>query len=151
VTFWNPNFDYDVINNPKPEDKKKSQARHSGGTCEFSLSYDGGKSFGVIGTYKKSCPDSKFTLNALCCQKAKLKETVLVFYAWPITIPEEAPACEECIFAWSWINASGRYEFYSKCLLFLSCSFTALLRGRHLTTRTKSELCRCRDRVFCER
>lgn len=51
------------------------QARHGGGTCEFSLSYDGGKSFHVIATYTKTCPDAG--------------------YEWPVKIPKNAPSCHD--------------------------------------------------------
>lgn len=55
--------------------KNIEQARHGGGMCEFSLSYDGGKSFHVIGTYTKTCPDAA--------------------YKWPIKIPDNVPSCND--------------------------------------------------------
>lgn len=70
-------------------------ARHGGGYCQFSLSYDGDKSFIVIGEYDKSCPNAA--------------------YPWPVLIPETVPACERCTFAWSWINSIGNKEFYMNC------------------------------------
>jgi len=48
VKFFNQNFP-----ELKNEDKQKDQARHNGGLCEFSLSYDGGKTYTVIASYKK--------------------------------------------------------------------------------------------------
>ncbi|KAG0346288.1 hypothetical protein BG004_001996 [Podila humilis] len=51
------------------------QARHGGGMCEFSLSYDGGKSFHVIATYTKTCPDAAFE--------------------WPVKIPENIRSCDD--------------------------------------------------------
>ncbi|RIA91932.1 Lytic polysaccharide monooxygenase, partial [Glomus cerebriforme] len=80
-------------------DKQKDQARHNGGLCEFSLSYDGGKTYTVIATYKKTCPD-------------------IFFDGWKVKIPENAPSCDSpgnCIFSWSWINAVGNREFYQNC------------------------------------
>jgi len=94
ITFWNPNFP----NGPSPADAKSDQARHNGGLCEFALSYDGGKTYTVIGTYHKTCPD--------------------IFFSWPIKIPDNAPNCDnpgQCIFSWSWINAVGNREFYQNC------------------------------------
>ncbi|KAI8597399.1 hypothetical protein EDD21DRAFT_447050 [Dissophora ornata] len=73
-----------------------NQARHAGGLCEFSLSYDQGKTFGVFARYHGSCPD--------------------MFYDWPIKLPENLPPCESCILGWSWINAAAtKAEFYMGC------------------------------------
>ena len=35
---------------------------------------------------------------------------------WPVKIPENSPSCERCTFAWSWVNAIGNREYYSKSL-----------------------------------
>ncbi|CAG8484288.1 10859_t:CDS:2 [Ambispora gerdemannii] len=94
VKFWNPNFP----NGPQPGDESKNQARHNGGLCEFALSYDGGQTYTVIGTYHQTCPD--------------------IFYSWKVKIPDAAPSCDtpgKCIFSWSWINALGNREFYQNC------------------------------------
>ncbi|CAB4414146.1 unnamed protein product [Rhizophagus irregularis] len=94
VKFFNQNFP-----KLKDEDKQKDQARHNGGLCEFSLSYDGGKTYTVIASYKKTCPD-------------------IFFEGWKVKIPENAPSCDSpgnCIFSWSWINAVGNREFYQNC------------------------------------
>ncbi|GBB89747.1 hypothetical protein RclHR1_16530001 [Rhizophagus clarus] len=94
VKFFNQNFP--VL---REEDKQKDQARHNGGLCEFSLSYDGGKTYTVIATYKKTCPD-------------------IFFDGWKVKIPENAPSCDSpgnCLFSWSWINAVGNREFYQNC------------------------------------
>ncbi|KAK3842996.1 MAG: hypothetical protein J3R72DRAFT_523312 [Linnemannia gamsii] len=73
-----------------------NQARHAGGLCEFSLSYDQGKTFGVFARYHGSCPD--------------------MYYDWPVKLPENLPSCESCIFGWSWINAAAtQAEFYMGC------------------------------------
>jgi hypothetical protein len=81
--------------NPKKV-RKIEQARHGGGTCEFSLSYDNGKSFFRIGRYTKSCPD--------------------VMYEWPVRIPKNVPACEHqgCLFVWSW-TAHLIDQYYHNC------------------------------------
>ncbi|CAG8723694.1 9586_t:CDS:1, partial [Funneliformis caledonium] len=94
VKFFNQNFP-----ELKDEDKQKDQARHNGGICEFALSYDGGESYTVIATYKKTCPD-------------------IFFDGWKVKIPENAPSCDDagnCIFSWSWVNALGNREFYQNC------------------------------------
>ncbi|KAF9958909.1 hypothetical protein BGZ72_010721 [Mortierella alpina] len=73
-----------------------NQARHAGGLCEFSLSYDQGRTFGVFARYHGSCPD--------------------MFYDWPVKLPENLPSCESCIFGWSWINAAAtQAEYYMAC------------------------------------
>ncbi|KAG0354078.1 hypothetical protein BGZ54_001860, partial [Gamsiella multidivaricata] len=53
VRFWTP----EMSNLNSLSKNKMSEARHGGGLCEFSLSYDGGKTFHVIGSYSKTCPD----------------------------------------------------------------------------------------------
>ncbi|KAK3825587.1 MAG: hypothetical protein J3Q66DRAFT_396541 [Benniella sp.] len=79
-----------------PLTPKSDQARHAGGLCEFSLSYDQGKTFGVFARYHGSCPD--------------------MYYDWPVKLPDNLPSCESCIFAWTWINAAAaRPEFYMSC------------------------------------
>jgi len=56
VRFWN----FEIKDYKKfPPPKGLSQARHGGGACEFSLSFDSGKTWHVIGQYTKTCPDSK--------------------------------------------------------------------------------------------
>ncbi|KAG0280406.1 hypothetical protein BGZ95_010221 [Linnemannia exigua] len=72
-------------------------ARHGGGACEFSLSYDGGKSWKVIGQYTRTCPD--------------------VYYEWPVQIPKNVPSCTDsnkCLFAWSW-TAYATNQYYHHC------------------------------------
>jgi hypothetical protein len=58
VRFWTAGMN-DKKDEKRLPTKKISQARHGGGLCEFSLSYDGGATYHVIGTYTKTCPDSK--------------------------------------------------------------------------------------------
>ncbi|KAL1954107.1 hypothetical protein VTO42DRAFT_1731 [Malbranchea cinnamomea] len=55
---------------------------HGGGSCQFSLSYDGGKTFRVVKSIVGSCP-------------------LLNEYAF--TVPSDAPA-GEALFAWTWFN-----------------------------------------------
>ncbi|KAF9979799.1 hypothetical protein BGZ65_006000, partial [Modicella reniformis] len=69
VHFWT--FDVkDYANFPPP--KGLSIPRHGGGSCEFSLSYDAGKTWWVIGQYTKTCPD--------------------IYYEWPVLIPQNIPS-----------------------------------------------------------
>ncbi|KAF9585680.1 hypothetical protein BGW38_001233 [Lunasporangiospora selenospora] len=94
VRFWNFN-----IHNYKqfPPPKGTAQARHGGGACEFSLSYDAGKTWHVIGQYTKSCPD--------------------IYYEWPVKIPSNVPSCsdpDKCLFSFSW-TAFATNQFYHHC------------------------------------
>ncbi|KAF9926862.1 hypothetical protein BGZ67_007901 [Mortierella alpina] len=75
---------------------KFKQARHGGGMCEFSLSYDNGKSFHLIGRYTKTCPDS--------------------YYSWPVKIPDNIEKCDQagCLFVWSW-TANILPQYYMNC------------------------------------
>ncbi|KAF9364810.1 hypothetical protein BGX34_000357 [Mortierella sp. NVP85] len=97
VRFWTMAMVTEGHNMKKLLPKSKEQARHGGGMCEFSLSYDGGKNFYVIATYTKSCPDAS--------------------YKWPVRIPDNVPSCDEpgqCLFAWSW-TAALVPQFYHNC------------------------------------
>ncbi|KAG0360552.1 hypothetical protein BG005_010469 [Podila minutissima] len=96
VRFWSSAMS-DKKDPGKLPPKNIEQARHGGGMCEFSLSYDGGKSFHVIGTYTKTCPDAA--------------------YKWPIKIPDNVPSCNDpgkCLFSWSW-TANLMAQFYHNC------------------------------------
>ncbi|KAF9583773.1 hypothetical protein BGW38_008585 [Lunasporangiospora selenospora] len=94
VRFWNFGVrDYDRF----PPRSGISQGRHGGGACEFSLSYDGGKTWKVIGQYTKSCPD--------------------IYYQWPVLIPKNVPPCtdsDQCLFSMSWV-AYLTNQFYHHC------------------------------------
>ncbi|KAF9579748.1 hypothetical protein BGW38_003872 [Lunasporangiospora selenospora] len=56
VKFWTT----EITNVKQKVNKNIPQARHGGGLCEFSLSYDGGKTFNVFATYSETCPDAAF-------------------------------------------------------------------------------------------
>ncbi|KAM3447807.1 hypothetical protein MY3296_008377 [Beauveria thailandica] len=71
----------------------EGSATHNGGSCQASLSYDGGKTFTAIHSYVGGCP---------------LKST------WPFTLPDDTPA-GEALFAWSWFNNLGNREMYMNC------------------------------------
>ncbi|KAF9936731.1 hypothetical protein BGZ75_005372 [Mortierella antarctica] len=95
VRFWT----FGVADYKKfpPTIKGGDQARHGGGYCEFSLSYDGGKQWKVIGQYTRTCPD--------------------IFYEWPVLIPKNAPSCTDsnkCLFSFSWVAFSVN-QFYHHC------------------------------------
>ena len=68
---------------------------HSGGHCQFSISYDD-KTFVVLRTVMKNC----------------FVGTGLNFL---VTLPVDTPSCDRCTIAWSWVNAIGNREFYMNC------------------------------------
>ncbi|KAJ2005659.1 hypothetical protein GGI04_002155 [Coemansia thaxteri] len=76
-------------------------AAHGGGHCEFSLSYDGGKTFVVIHQELQYCffagPSTGNTPQVL---------------SYTFNLPANVPSSNTALFAWSWVNAIGNREFY---------------------------------------
>ncbi|KAI8318877.1 hypothetical protein GQ54DRAFT_299786 [Martensiomyces pterosporus] len=77
---------------------------HSGGHCQFSISYDGGQTFVVLSESLKYCFYSGPANTD--------KPSVLNF---DIPLPANLPGSPSAIFAWTWVNASGNREFYMNC------------------------------------
>ena len=71
-------------------------AAHGGGSCQASLSYDGGKSFKVIKSYIGNCPTASGG-------------------TFPFNVPAKAPARANALFAWTWFNEIGNREMYMNC------------------------------------
>ena len=69
-------------------------ATHGGGSCQFSLSYDGGKTFGVIHSMIGGCPMES---------------------SYQFTILSDLPAGKKVVFAWTWFNKIGNREMYMNC------------------------------------
>lgn len=68
-------------------------ATHGGGSCQASLSVDGGTTFKVIHSYIGSCPlDSSYSFK----------------------VPSDAPT-GAALFAWTWFNNIGNREMYMNC------------------------------------
>lgn len=68
---------------------------HNGGSCQASLSYDGGSTWKAIHSYYGNCPvqgDSSYTF----------------------ALPNDTPA-GEALFAWTWFNQIGNREMYMNC------------------------------------
>lgn len=71
-------------------------ATHNGGSCQFSISYDQGKTFAVLASIIGGCPiGSQFT----------------------IPIPDDLPSASKATFAWTWSNYSGNREMYMNCAI----------------------------------
>ncbi|KAJ2746901.1 hypothetical protein GGI20_000980 [Coemansia sp. BCRC 34301] len=83
-----------------------SAAIHSGGNCEFSMSYDGGKTFAVIHRELRYC--------FLGAKPASLTNTATIL-SYTFNLPADLPSSDNAVFAWSWVNASGNREFYMNC------------------------------------
>ncbi|KAJ2609848.1 hypothetical protein H4S08_003873 [Coemansia sp. RSA 1365] len=79
---------------------------HSGGHCEFSISYDGGKTFVVIHQELRYCFVGK--------KPSSVTNEVSVF-SYTFKLPENLPSSDKAVFSWTWVNASGNREFYMNC------------------------------------
>ncbi|KAJ1664654.1 hypothetical protein IW140_005626 [Coemansia sp. RSA 1813] len=79
-------------------------AAHGGGHAQFSVSYDGGKTFAVVYEVLRyfffNGPTDSNTPEVL---------------DYTFTLPKELPNSDSAIFAWSWVNAIGNREFYMNC------------------------------------
>ncbi|GAA5909254.1 hypothetical protein JCM5296_006108 [Sporobolomyces johnsonii] len=71
-------------------------ANHGGGSCQFSISYDQGKTFAVIHSIIGGCP---LELN------------------YSVPIPSNLPSAESATFAWTWFNEIGNREEYMNCAI----------------------------------
>ncbi|KAI5777364.1 putative endoglucanase [Geopyxis carbonaria] len=92
-------------------------ATHAGGSCQISLSYDGGATFNVIKSLVGGCvnPEPGSSQN------------------FPFTIPSGAPS-GEALLAWSWFNNLGNREFY------MNCAVVTIGGGRKHTKRAPSAM-----------
>ncbi|KAJ2782954.1 hypothetical protein H4R18_001970 [Coemansia javaensis] len=79
-------------------------AGHGGGHCQFSLSYDGGKTFVVVHEELRHC----FYSGASNGNNADV-------LSYTFTLPKNVPGSDKAIFAWTWVNAIGNREFYMNC------------------------------------
>ncbi|KAJ2891903.1 hypothetical protein IWW38_003428 [Coemansia aciculifera] len=79
-------------------------AAHGGGHCEFSLSYDGGKTFVVIHQELQYCffgaPSGGNSASIL---------------SYTFNLPANVPSSNNVVFSWTWVNAIGNREFYMNC------------------------------------
>lgn len=77
-------------------------AAHGGGSCQASLSHDGGKTFNVIHSFIGDCP--RATNGNTAGQDQEFK----------FMIPKDEPS-GEAIFAWTWFAAIANREMYMNC------------------------------------
>ncbi|GAA6044256.1 hypothetical protein JCM8097_002096 [Rhodosporidiobolus ruineniae] len=71
-------------------------ATHGGGSCQFSVSYDQGKTFAVIHSVIGGCPLSS---------------------NYSVPIPSDLPSAKSATFAWTWQNKVGNREEYMNCAI----------------------------------
>jgi hypothetical protein len=88
VATWKPGQTYNMT--------ITGGAAHGGGSCQASLSFDNGKTFQVIHSYVGGCPTSGTS-------------------SYDFTVPNDTPAAEIAIFAWTWFNNIGNREMYMNC------------------------------------
>ncbi|KAJ2908720.1 hypothetical protein GGI21_002603 [Coemansia aciculifera] len=91
-------------------------APHGGGHCEFSLSYDGGKTFVVVYQVLGHCfgPDQSVR-------------------QYSIPLPAGLPSSNTAVFAWTWVNAIGNREFYMNCADVVIQGGSAPYTGKQMT------------------
>ncbi|KAL1743048.1 hypothetical protein HDZ31DRAFT_41793 [Schizophyllum fasciatum] len=74
----------------------EGSAIHNGGSCQLSISEDGGSTWKVIKSFMGNCPASAGGVSL------------------SVTIPSDVKS-GDVIFAWSWNNNTGNREFYMNC------------------------------------
>ncbi|KAI1314662.1 hypothetical protein EDD11_001915 [Mortierella claussenii] len=79
--------------------KMDVDVNHNGGSCQWALSYDDGKTWVVIQDHFQDC-----------LAKAPAGST----YTLPVTLPANAPT-GKAILNWIWNNNEGNRELYSSC------------------------------------
>ncbi|KAJ2799612.1 hypothetical protein H4R21_003486 [Coemansia helicoidea] len=84
-----------------------SAAIHSGGNCQFSISYDNGATFAVIHEELQYC--------FLGAKPSGLTNTPSILQ-YTFNLPSDLPSSDKAVFAWTWVNASGNREFYMNCV-----------------------------------
>ena len=73
----------------------------------MALSYDEGETFYVIKSYIGGCPCP----NGISCGNGDDAGDMKI----PFTIPADAPAKSDILFAWGWHNWEGNREYYMNC------------------------------------
>ena len=79
----------------------EGSAWHGGGSCQLSLSYDGGRRWKVIRSFIAGCPSGPPDENPQ-------------YASATFTVPAEARP-GEALFAWTWFNRIGNREMYMSC------------------------------------
>ncbi|GAA94037.1 uncharacterized protein L969DRAFT_44948 [Mixia osmundae IAM 14324] len=69
-------------------------ATHGGGSCQWALSYDEGRTFAVIHSVIGGCPLAS---------------------SYAFVVPSDAPASTKAVLSWTWFNRLGNREMYQNC------------------------------------
>ncbi|KAJ1949593.1 hypothetical protein IWQ62_006705, partial [Dispira parvispora] len=72
----------------------ENHGNHKGGHCDWSVSYNGGKTFVAFKTILTDC-------------MADATGGEGSTYKYSLELPEDLPASDNAIFSWTWINAEG--------------------------------------------
>ncbi|KAJ2592913.1 hypothetical protein H4R99_006261 [Coemansia sp. RSA 1722] len=98
-------------------------ARHLGGHCQFSMSYDGGKTFVVVHEILRYCLYESMNGNTVG------KEAT----GYTFNLPNDLPSSNTALFAWTWVNAVGNREFYMNCADVIISGTSDSYTGKQMT------------------
>ncbi|KAK2755598.1 C6 transcription factor [Colletotrichum kahawae] len=88
VDTWNAGEDHTIT--------LSGHTTHNGGSCQVSMSVDGGSTFKVLRSVIGGCPAGDG-------------------YQISFTLPDDTPSSDQAILAWSWFNNVGNREMYMNC------------------------------------
>ncbi|KAI9858814.1 MAG: hypothetical protein M1813_007281 [Trichoglossum hirsutum] len=88
--------------------ESENVAGHGGGSCQVSLSFDGGNNFQVIQSWVGGCP-ANMTWNDNDLPPRDISPQIFNF-----KIPNETPN-GHAIFAWTWFPISGQISMHMNC------------------------------------
>ncbi|KAF3799371.1 Nitrogen assimilation transcription factor nirA [Colletotrichum gloeosporioides] len=88
VATWNAGEDHTIT--------LSGHTTHNGGSCQVSMSVDGGNTFKVLRSIIGGCPAGDG-------------------YRILFTLPDDTPSSDQAILAWSWFNNLGNREMYMNC------------------------------------
>ncbi|KAE9579504.1 hypothetical protein CGMCC3_g4725 [Colletotrichum fructicola] len=88
VATWNAGEDHTIT--------LSGHTTHNGGSCQVSMSLDGGNTFKVLRSVIGGCPAGDG-------------------YQISFTLPDDTPSSDQAILAWSWFNNLGNREMYMNC------------------------------------
>ncbi|KAJ1996144.1 hypothetical protein GGI25_003628 [Coemansia spiralis] len=97
-------------------------AGHGGGHCEFSFSYDGGKTFVVVDQVLQHC-----------FYNGPSTDNTPIVSSYDVKLPPNLPGSNKAIFAWSWVNALGNREFYMNCADVVISGSSTSFTGKQMT------------------
>ncbi|KAI9474940.1 hypothetical protein BX667DRAFT_478781, partial [Coemansia mojavensis] len=101
-------------------------AGHGGGHCQFSVSYDSGKTYVVVHEVLEHCffngPSDSNTMEVT---------------SYTFDLPDDLPSSDKAIFAWSWVNSIGNREFYMDCADVTISGSSSSYTGKKMTVANR--------------